>query len=279
MQFRQRILGTAIGRAAMLAREKAHLAAAALRHPEAVGAMLNDNLATRLVTNLPAGTFVDVGCHLGSVVAEVQHRTGARVIAVEAIPGKAADLRRRFPWLTVHACAAGESSGEVPFFIQPAATGYSSLVCNPGSRPITVPLRRLDDLVQHADTVKIDVEGAELGVLRGAERLIAACRPVVMFESAPPEPMYTKAAMWDWCEARGYGIFVPDRVAHDGPALARDGFIEAHCYPRRATNFFAIPSERREAVRNAARKVLGVKPRSFYPADIMPEQLQKLKTY
>lgn len=279
MQLRQRVLGTTIGRAAMVAREKVQLFAAAIRRPEALGAMLNDSLATRLVTHLPCKTFLDVGCHLGSVVAEVAHATRAKVIAFEAMPNKADNLRRKFDGLTVHACAVGESNGEVSFFVVQAADGYSSLVRNPDSVAITVPLRRLDDLVtEHVDTIKIDVEGAELGVLRGAERLIAASRPVVMFESAPPEPMYTKRAMWDWCEAHAYGIYVPDRLAHDGPALTREGFAEAHWYPRRTTNYFAVPSERREFVRDASRRVLGVT-FSPYPADATPEQLQELRTY
>lgn len=41
------------------------------------------------------------------------------------------------------------------------------------------PTVRLDDLVMGCDAVTMDVEGSELRVLRGAERLLRQCRPLV----------------------------------------------------------------------------------------------------
>jgi hypothetical protein len=89
----------------------------------------------------------------------------------------------------------------------------------------------LDGLISsnEIDIIKIDVEGAELGVVRGSENLVARSRPLVMFESGPPtedELGHTKEAMWFWWEARNYGIFLPNRVAHDAPKS--DGLIDAH---------------------------------------------------
>jgi hypothetical protein len=153
----------------------------------------------------------------------------------------------------------GEAEGDISFWVVPAASGYSSLIRSADSVAITVPLRRLDELVTGpVGIIKIDVEGAELGVLRGAERLIANTRPVIMFESGPGEAMYSKASLWGWLAERRYEVFVPDRVAHNGPALTCDGFAESHHYPRRTTNYFAIPAERRDAVRTQARLVLGI---------------------
>lgn len=53
-----------------------------------------------------------------------------------------------------------------------------------------------------------------------------------------------------------YEIFVPNRVAHSGPGLTMEGFSESHIYPRRTTNYLAVPIERRAAIRNLARKIL-----------------------
>ncbi len=39
------------------------------------------------------------------------------------------------------------------------------------TREIRVPVKRPDELVRDADTIKVDVEGAELGVLKGSENL------------------------------------------------------------------------------------------------------------
>jgi hypothetical protein len=106
--------------------------------------------------------------------------------------------------------------------------------------------------------MKIDVEGAELGVVRGARRLLAQCRPVIMFESAPHEVLgFTKEALWRCFAEQDYVIVVPNRLAHIDPGLKLDGFLESHLFPRRTTNYFAVPQERRDEIRGRARHLQG----------------------
>ena len=249
--IKQMAVGTTLGRIALSARDFFSV----LRAPrDKVGCLVNDQLAAKLVTRLCRGTFIDVGAHIGSVMADVR---GCNIVAIEAMPDKAATLRRKFPAAVIHACAVGEFEREVDFFVDRAQSGYSSLSSyREGTERITVPLRTLDSLVTEADVIKIDVEGAELGVLRGAEKLIARSRPVIMFESAPGEPMYSKADIWQWFSEHGYVLLVPDRVAHNGPGLSAEGFAESHWYPRRTTNYFAAPAERRDEIRERARSLL-----------------------
>jgi hypothetical protein len=126
---------------------------------------------------------------------------------------------------------------------------------------ITVPVRRLDDLVGEAsvDVIKIDVEGAELGVMRGGEAVIARDQPTILFESGPTEVGgYSKSAMWEWLNKAGYAVLVPNRVAHNDPGLSRDGFIEAHLYPRRTTNYFAVARARRDEIQSRVRQIQGL---------------------
>src|SRR5207244_4306522 len=138
--------------------------------------------------------------------------------------------------------------GESSFFINPEESGYSSLSPDTGTLEIRVPVRRLDSIVDQADVIKIDVEGAELGVLRGSEYITS--RPVFMFESAPGEILgYTKNDLWEWFESHGYGIFLPNRLAHTAPPMSLDVFIDSHQYPRRTTNYFALPVDKLEEVR------------------------------
>lgn len=272
MNFKQKTLGSVFGRVLMAGRDRLGIVAAALNSPESVGTIANDQLASQLVTDLcaPEKIFVDVGAHIGSVIAAVQYRDPSiQIIAIEAIPDKVADLRKKFPGVCVHSCAVGDYVGEVPFFIDTKRSGYSSLVgtdhtIDIDSRiKINVPIRLLDDLIpaEGVDVIKIDVEGAELGVLRGGQNILASSRPIVMFESGPGDPNglgFSKEEMWHLFDKLDYDLLIPTRVAHDGIGLDLNGFIESHMYPRRTTNYFAIPKERRIEIRDRAREMLNV---------------------
>lgn len=256
--MRQHLLGSILGQAALALRDRYRLLTAAR---ESLGTLANDQLAGAIVTRLVAdgGTFVDVGAHIGSVVAEVKrHRPDARVVAFEAIPEKAVRLRAKFRDIRVECCALSDREGTSSFFIDLAQSGYSSLAeGRENVQEIEVPLRRLDGFGITADVVKIDVEGAELGVLRGATAMLERSRPVVMFESAPEELLgYDKASLWAFLDDLGYAIYVPNRLAHQAPGLTLEGFVDSHQYPRRTTNYFAVPAERREETRRRTRQIL-----------------------
>ncbi len=269
--LKQRILTTPFGRWLSTARGILELTHAAIRNREAVGTHANDEISTSLVVRLPkpGSVFVDVGAHIGSITAAVlAHCPDVRVIAIEATPDKAKRLRLRFPRATVHDCAVGEQDGTASFHLDRRRSGYNSL-----RRPsksgtdvteIQVGVKRLDDLVgnEAVDVVKIDVEGAELGVLRGAPELLRNRRPLVMFESGPTSSEvlgFTKNGLWEEFERHDYAIQVPNRVAHEDDGLGLDGFLESHIYPRRTTNYFAVPRERRTEFRDRARAILGIK--------------------
>ncbi|URD61983.1 FkbM family methyltransferase [Sphingomonas sp. KRR8] len=228
-----------------------------LRTPRvALGTTVNDQLALPLLVKLcrPREVFLDVGAHIGSVIAEVQHQCPtAHIEAFEAIPEKAEKLRRRFPGVAIHSCALSEDAGSVTFYVDTEESGYSSLAERPHGKKIVVSKCRLDSLVDRADLIKIDVEGAELGVLRGSDKLIERSRPTIMFESGPGNVLgYTKEAMFAWFAERNYGLFAPNRLAGTGGAMTLDGFLDSHEYPRRTTNYFALPIEKESEIRGRA---------------------------
>ena len=269
--MKQALLGSPFGRTAIFLRDKFDILREALSSLEQLGTIANDQLATHLITKLcpPRRTFIDIGAHIGSVISEVRRRDPSiRIVAIEAMPDKAERLRRRFPSVETHACAVGESTGEVSFFVNSKHSGYSSLgrPANAGDKSISeirVRIEKLDDLVspEDVDAIKIDVEGAELGVLRGGINLLRKCRPIIMFESAPEMADglgYTKEAMHGFLTENDFSVIVPNRVAHDGDGLTSIGFIESHWYPRRTTNYFAVPFERRVEFRDRARSILGI---------------------
>jgi FkbM family methyltransferase len=263
------MIGTAMGSVMMSVRDKAHLLSTAIILPEKVGTIANDQLAAYLLTRLcqPGKTFLDVGAHIGSVTAEVMRNDPTvKIVAIEAMPDKAEALRKKFPTVDVISSAVGFSKGEVPFYVNVKRSGYSSLgrpVDSSDIKEIRVPLDKLDNLLadyDNIDVMKIDVEGAELGVIMGGGKIIRDNCPVIMFESALSDASSSteKMEVYNHLSDLGYAIYLPNRVAHEGFSLTRSGFLESHTYPRRTTNYFAIPAERRIEVMGRARKILGI---------------------
>ncbi|MFO1157463.1 MAG: FkbM family methyltransferase [Reyranellaceae bacterium] len=89
-----------------------------------------------------------------------------------------------------------------------------------------VPLKKLDDY--HADVkgkrvlMKIDVEGAEEGVLMGAAGLLQEVRPMIVFESNQPE---RRAELHALFARHAYGIEdLPWTRKSERPALSADAF-------------------------------------------------------
>jgi FkbM family methyltransferase len=81
-----------------------------------------------------------------------------------------------------------------------------------GQDPIDDPDRReqvecstVDALgLPQVDLIKIDVEGMELGVLRGAAELVDRCRPIIQVEYLKGD----REALKRWLKDRGYKVFV-----------------------------------------------------------------------
>lgn len=136
----------------------------------------------------PGDVFLDIGANCGhfSLIAA---NLGAEVIAVEASP---ANCRRFTENVNANAfdarirliqAAAGSENGEIVLHENPLngmcstttrqVFWYLGLI----ARKIIVPMVKVDDVLDDTDLerirfVKIDVEGAELNVLRGMSRLI-----------------------------------------------------------------------------------------------------------
>lgn len=262
------LVSNSIGRTLFALRDKYEIVHKALFWPDEVGTIANDQLATKFVTAMckPNATFIDVGAHIGSIIGKVQHLLpAAKIIAVEAIPQKVVHLKKRFPLIDIHNCAVGESTAEAVFYVNRTRSGYSSLLSpqkntKDSIEEIRVTIRKLDDLVaaDDVDVIKIDVEGAELSVLRGATAIIARCRPVIMFESAPSHDGSSadKEALYQFFAEIDYALVIPCRLAHSSTGMTLGGFIDCHAYPRVSTNFFAVPVERAEEVKQNSYQLL-----------------------
>jgi FkbM family methyltransferase len=91
-----------------------------------------------------------------------------------------------------------------------------------------VQLDRCVDL-DHLRLIKIDVEGMELDVLRGAERIIRRCRPILYVENEYPE---LSEALLSFLDSLGYAVYwhaVPLFNATNYRGETRNVFASAHC--------------------------------------------------
>jgi FkbM family methyltransferase len=139
----------------------------------------------------PDSDCLDVGAHSGSVLgAMTRIAPRGRHVAWEPLPEFAARLREAYPGVEVRQAALSDESGESEFAHVLGDPGWSGLVARPtptGGRveTITVRTERLDDALSagvEPAFVKIDVEGAEERVLRGAVEALRRHRPVIAFE-------------------------------------------------------------------------------------------------
>lgn len=140
--------------------------------------------------------FVDVGANVGfySGVATTVMARDSSVVALEPHPQTMCRLRSHVCdndlSKRIHAveCAVGERVGEVSLNeAHNGDWGKSSVGDHPGGRSITVKMNTVDALVQEmglsaVDVLKIDVEGHEPAVFRGAQQTLRSHRPHVVFE-------------------------------------------------------------------------------------------------
>jgi FkbM family methyltransferase len=151
-----------------------------------------EGLKLLLAFALPAdANCVDVGAANGKVLTHITRLAPlGRHIAYEPLPLFHAALAAAFPQVDVRAVALSDKAGETSFTYvrdRPWVSGFRERDM-PGARAherITVRTARLDDdlpegYVPHL--LKIDVEGAEELVFRGALQTIVRHRPIVAFQ-------------------------------------------------------------------------------------------------
>ena len=174
--------GLATGLRSAVARAVPHAPFAALMR--SVYPRLEPELAM-LDTWLPrGGTAVDVGAWYGPWTAGLS-RLADHVVTIEPNPGLARLVQAAFPAATVVTAAASDHEGTAELWLPPGgrgAEGTASLE-HRGERSITVRRVTIDALgLTDVRFIKIDVEGHEAAVLRGAERTVRRDAPVLLVE-------------------------------------------------------------------------------------------------
>ena len=134
---------------------------------------------------------VDAGANHGLILRQLLRAAPqGKHYAFEPLPHLAKRLRR-LRRATVFQVALADYEGQATFHYLPGRDAESSLHERPERTAemtvvdLTVPVRRLDDVLpndEHVDFVKIDVEGAQGALLRGAQATLSRSDPVVVLE-------------------------------------------------------------------------------------------------
>jgi FkbM family methyltransferase len=229
------------------------------RHPELAEVYAEQDRIEAVLERLlkPDSNCLDVGCHLGSFLSLILRRSPrGRHMAFEALPDKAARLKKKFPEVEIVQAAVAEAPGEIDFFRNLSRSGFSGPEMTAGARDVVEKIKvrseRLDDVVpldRKVEFLKIDVEGAELSVLKGARSLVDRSRPVVLFECTKPNlerAQTSPQAVFDFInDSLRMRIFLVKDWLAGGAPLAFEPFRKAMWYPFQAYNFLAVPEERR----------------------------------
>jgi FkbM family methyltransferase len=130
---------------------------------------------------------IDAGANVGDVLRQiVGYAPRGRHVAFEPLPELAAGLRAGFPAVDVHETALSDAPGTATFHRVRDGNARSSLRPTGAAEDhLSVSVQRLDDALDAGyapHLIKIDVEGAEGLVLRGAQATLERHRPVVVFE-------------------------------------------------------------------------------------------------
>ena len=164
----------------------------------ALKALLRDQRAEFAVIRRhlrPGDIACDIGANKGSFIYWLSWwvRNG-RVVAFEPQPELARELINicrviKLGNVKVEAKAVYSQSGHQDLFLprghQPGASLHRTALQGESVTTLSVPVVALDDYFGESDKVtllKIDVEGAEFGVLKGAERILRQHAPLLVFE-------------------------------------------------------------------------------------------------
>jgi len=169
----------------------------------------------------PGSNVFDIGANVGifSVLMSVALRQSGNVWAFEPEPTNVKRLKLNIELngvenVRIFSCALGEKDAHkmLQMSHDPA---YPSLVkVEPGfsdGTDILVQMRTLDAVWDdggkpHISFIKMDVEGSELQVLKGASIFLKECRPTMLIEANTPEQLESLTKL---LEGYGYEVIHP----------------------------------------------------------------------
>jgi FkbM family methyltransferase len=191
------------------------------------------DLSSFILNSVTSDTvFVDIGANFGYFTCLAASKIGTqgagKVISIEPNPAMQRLLRKntRINWslgaVEIHNCAVTERTGFVEFVVPSGRAANASVANTPAAHDdgrFIVPSQTLDELLQGltVDLIKVDVEGFETAVLRGASNTLRRSTAVqIVLE-------------WSLAQMKTAGFLASDLLK----VLADQQFIAYHIPPSR----------------------------------------------
>ncbi|WP_339775768.1 FkbM family methyltransferase [uncultured Methylophaga sp.] len=156
----------------------------------------------------PGMIVIDIGANVGSHTLPLAKSVGnkGKVYAIEPVPWALDKLRKnlalnRFTNVQIHPIALSDYTDENAEFSLRAS--FKTTSENPVNKDgglseswwnacenVSVRVDTLDNFIEkeniaHVDVIKLDVDGFEVKVLKGAERILQSFKPIILMELAP----------------------------------------------------------------------------------------------
>lgn len=149
---------------------------------------------TKFFLKYKSGVFVDIGAHIGRFSA-LMAAGGSKVISLEASKYNFDQLERNIKFnqfqekITAINIGCSDKNGEHIFYFGGLNEGANSLDKIEGAKSEKIKVRKLDKIIndlcvkpENISLIKIDVEGAEMRVLKGAENILKGGSPTLLIE-------------------------------------------------------------------------------------------------
>ncbi len=160
----------------------------------------SDNLRKLLKSVLKEDSnCIDIGAYRGRVLAEILRvAPRGKHIVYEPLPHLNKYLRERYPFIDIRLAAVSNEEGETSFtYVKniPAESGFRERFHTEDQQieKLAVKTEALDRCLPDGyipALIKIDVEGAELQVFKGAIETITRYKPVIVFEHGKGGAVY-----------------------------------------------------------------------------------------
>ena len=197
---------------------------------------------------------IDIGCHKGEILDLIlKYSPDGSHYAFEPIPYLFKELESKYNGGTkVFPYALSDTAGKTSFHLVKNAPAYSGIkkrrydIPNPEIQEIMVEMKCLDDIISSDEKIhfiKIDVEGSEFAVFKGAKNLLKRNKPVILFECGKgasdyygtrPADIYTFLT-----NEIGLKIFTLSAFLSNGKALS-SGEFEKHYNTNEEYYFIAV---------------------------------------